>query len=266
MQSSPGHVYRPVVGGPPRIRFEAIGEAWGLFAANMGTWIAATLIFFLIESVILGGLAFFLMADIFRQMMSGNPQPPVLGLLGVGVGLILTQALFMGGFLRMGIRQARGEPIGVGDLFSATDVYGKLLGYFVLAGLPGMLVNCIPGLALLAVPVSWVVTGALLFAAPLIVDRRLGTIEAITTSWEVVRPQLLMAILFAIVTQLIMGVGALACGVGLLFTIPWSILATVVLYRDFFIAQGAEGGMVEAGLATEPLIPPAPAAEPPPGV
>jgi uncharacterized membrane protein len=96
-----------------------------------------------------------------------------------------------------------------------------------------------------------VVGGLLMFALPLVADKRMDGIEAMKLSVETLKDEWLMAAVFSLVLGLIATVGLLACGVGILVAGPVILLAEALLYRAYF---------PEAAAA--PAAPPAPS-EPP---
>lgn len=72
----------------------------------------------------------------------------------------------------------------------------------------------------------------LLFAAPLIADRDLSAKDAITISWQRVRPQFVSVFGTVIVYAGVLIFGLFACGFGLAITLPLVAGATVLAYRD----------------------------------
>lgn len=72
-----------------------------------------------------------------------------------------------------------------------------------------------------------------MFSVPLVVDQRIGGVEAIRQSFEMLKSQWLMATLFSIVVAILGFVGVLLCGVGLILTLPLCCLSIAVAYNDF---------------------------------
>ena len=224
--------YRP----SPKVRFEAIGEAWQMFTQQMGTWISALLILFgIIFAVYMvfgfGVFGLLIAAGGSRHAGEAGAALGMLFLAELVMGLVmLTIAAYMtGGLIRMALKQVRGAPISISDLFSGGDVFLPVLGATLLCALAA------GAASLLFVIPGWIVAGLLFLTIPLIVDQKMGVIEAMTTSWNALKSDWLMATLFALVMPLIAGLGALACGVGALFTYPLLYLGMAVLYRDFFM-------------------------------
>jgi uncharacterized membrane protein len=219
--------------GPAQIRFDVIGEAWKMFQANSGAWVAAMVVYFVI---IIAVSAFFgvVMGGSASPMPGRAPSEAMPNIPMMIISQILQTALFtllMGGMFRMAIKQVRGETPSVGDLFGVGDVLLNLIVASLLTTLAyflGILLCVIPGL--LAI-------GGLMFTFPLVVDKRLGAIEAMTQSWAALKGQYFMAFLFMFVLGIVASVGALLCGIGIVITYPLYPLAIAILYRDFFLGN-----------------------------
>src|SRR5206468_58067 len=122
-----------------------------------------------------------------------------------------------------------GETLEIGNVFSALDVFGRLFGLTAALTIVGVLIQRLPFGGPLSI-IAWLLLGGLLlFAVPLIVDERMGVTEAVRTSVEAARGQLLMAVLFTLAIALVAGVGLALCLVPALFTIPLAVSALGVL-------------------------------------
>ena len=100
-----------------------------------------------------------------------------------------------------------------------------------------------------------VVAGLLYFTIPLIVERNLGVIEALQTSFEKTKRAWFMFTLWAIVVNLLAQLGVVACGVGLLASFPLLFTMASIAYRDTFGVAGARqfrGGQVPPPSAYAP--------------
>jgi HEAT repeat protein len=217
----------------PVIRFEALGYAWRLLKANLGTWVLATLVMGLglmglqiavgllsIPGQIAEGL-------VFRGALPFSPV--ALGVFALNLAL---QGLFTGGMYRLALKQVDGETVRVGQLLNVRDVIPALmlgsllyaLGFYI-----GLFLLVIPGL---------IFAGLSMFTMPLIVDRRLGGVEAIGASWAALNRCWLQATLFQFVLLVVLLSGFLLCGLGLFVTLPLYCLAVAAQYRGFFPGQG----------------------------
>ena len=255
-----------------QVRFgEWIGEGWKMFTAQWKGWVLISLGLFCAVAIPVMAFVIFLYAALFAAALqqagtqASSAAAPLSAFLTFGsfflFGLVMLplSALLTGGMHRAALKQLRGGQVEFSDLFSARDQYLPLLGAMLLTGLLvgiGSLLCSIPG---------FIVAGLLFFTLPLIIDRKLGVIDAMKASVEMTKPNLLMFTLFAFVVQLIAGAGELACIVGLLATLPLMFTITASAYRDCFGLEGA------AALppAAEPwsgasYSPPALASSPPP--
>jgi uncharacterized membrane protein len=228
-----------------QVRFgEWISEGWKMFTDQWKGWVLLSLGLFCAVALplmvfLVFSYAAMMAAALDQASRASSAASPLSGLLVFGgfflLALVLLplSALLMGGMYRAAFKQLRGGQVGFADLFSARDRLLPLLGaallHSLLVAIGGMLC-VIPGL---------IVAGLLFFTYPLIVDRKLGVIDAMKASVEMTKPNLLMFTLFAFVVQLIAGAGELACIVGLLATLPLMFTMTAAAYRDCFGLEGA---------------------------
>ena len=215
----------------PKIRFDVIGEAWKLFQQDAATWVVATLIYFVIVIGINFVFGLFLGGAEIAASGSRDSFAMFPALFGarmiINIVSFIISVFLMGGMYRMATRKLRNQPISVNDMFSVGDVLPSLLLGSFLVGIVcfiGFLLCIIPGL---------IAGGMLMFSIPLIVDRGMGAVDAMSKSWNVLKGEMLMATLFYIVVSIVGVIGVLACGVGLLVTFPLLVLSVALAYRDF---------------------------------
>ena len=256
-------------GGPPggyapppptgRVDFSWLGQAWSLFTAQMGVWIGAFVLYALIASVLL--LLWSIPTGVYATIQQAitaalnhtsphvppqNPYAQFARNQGFSLLLAAANAIFLAGFYRMALRQMRGEPIGIGGVFSAFPqalplaivtvcitgsvalLEGLLLGLLHLTGLPAAGAVSIAGVLVL-IP-SIVVQGLLMFAPLLILDKNVSAVDAILGSVRLLRGQWLMGVLFYFTVALISGFGILLCGIGVLATYPLFLISVAVGY------------------------------------
>jgi hypothetical protein len=225
----------------PRVRWEWISEAWDLFTRQWSTWVLMILVFYLIALAVylpfIGVIA--MMAPTVPQ---GDeiPTAPVfpVALLAlypvIYLALLSAVAWLMGGLYHAAFKQLRGEQIAVGDLFSGGRYFGRMLGALFLiaiaAGIGGIFC-LIPGL---------IVYGMTMLTYPMIVEGGKGTIDAISASIEVTKRDWIMFTLFAVAVYLLASLGVIACGVGVLATMPLLPLTQALAYRDLVGMRGAQ--------------------------
>jgi hypothetical protein len=165
---------------------------------------------------------------------------------------------FIGGPLSAGLvlvalRQLKGESWTFGDFFGGfhKDHYLSLVGFCFIQELltqvpmiPGFVLleignkqqdpNLIFGAAgvmLLALPVIiFVSVRLLMFGQQLILDRRYGAVDALKGNWELTDGHFGMLFVVELVLGLIMVAGILACFIGYLFALPFTVLVTTAGY------------------------------------
>lgn len=152
-----------------------------------------------------------------------------LGGLAVGYSIVslvsaLLSLVVSAGIIRAALDMTRGGTVLVSRIFSLDNVLHVILAAIVLPILIGI------GLVLFVLPgiVIWFYT---IFTLHFIVDKRQNVIEAIASSFRFTHANLGPLIGFFVVGVILNFAGALACGVGLLVTIPMTILASAYTYR-----------------------------------
>src|SRR5712691_8678570 len=169
-----------------------IGQGWELVKSDLGNFVLMTFI-----------------------MMVVNGTVP----------LILQGALYAG-FQGACKKKLRGERVDIGDLFQGFQFFGPTLkAHLVILILVffGMICFVIPGLVLAAM---------YNFSYLFIIDRKLPYRAAMRASAAVVKQDYLGYTLFLIALGLLNIAGVLCLFVGVLVTIPISMAAITVAYRD----------------------------------
>jgi hypothetical protein len=224
----------------PEVRWgEWIGEGWQMFVNQWMSWILMMLVLFLAIAVpvIPIYVIFAIAMAATAEASGGDPGAlpllffPVFGL--VAVAIVLGASYLSSGAYRAAFKQMRGESISVGDLFSGGDVFLRVAGAVLLIGILASIGS------ILCIFPAFVVAGLLYFTLPLIIERNMGVIEAMQTSFERTKGNWLMFTLFALVVQLLASLGQLACGVGLLASYPLLFTISAVAFRDVFGMPGA---------------------------
>lgn len=225
--TQPTGTYAPLSG--PRIRFEAIGEAWSELMRNLGTWIVAMLLTLIVLYGV--GIIGYFVVLIPLFLTQGSDVGVVAYFGGMAVFCLVMLALmgaFYGGLYRMAIRQARGEMPVASDLFQSFDLAPRMIAVHILIAILttiGFFLCIIPG---------FIVLGLTFLAYAIVADQNVGAVDAIRMSWEALKKDALMAILFALVITILSQIGVYACFVGALFTMPLLFLGHAIVYRDFF--------------------------------
>jgi len=191
-------------------------------------WVLNTAIFMAGVTVSLLGFVpiWFWMIEAVGQGYASWLSPlPWIGLLIFLLGSGIASLLYAGLYISAE-RQLRGERVRVQDLLSAIDRFPTLIAVqsvvFALI-LIGTFFCLLPGL---------VVGGLMFFTTPAVVLGRREVGEAISESYRIMTADVPNLIVFGIVTNIIAGVGANVCYIGLLASIPISVLITTVAYYD----------------------------------
>jgi len=178
--------------------------------------------------------------------------------LGVPAAVFLA-LVFQGGLQWLFLKRVRGEPADMGDVFAGFSLA------FVPLLLAGIVVHVLVGigLALCIVPGIYLIVAWLMFVPLLIVDKGLEFWPAMELSRKVVTKHWWQCFGLLLLAGLVGLLGLLGCVVGILFTMPIAVGATVYAYLDIFGAQPAINEL-PAPPAPEPALVPATPSEPAP--
>lgn len=129
------------------------------------------------------------------------------------------------GQIKLFLKIHDGQKPTYSELLSEYPLFFKFLAASILNGIIvfiGTLLLIIPGIIL---------SIKLQFYPYLIIDKKMGPIEALKRSWEITKGVKWNLFLFGLLMALVNLAGFLALIVGLLVTIPTTILATIFVYR-----------------------------------
>jgi uncharacterized membrane protein len=175
-----------------------------------------------------GGFAGFCLLNLVIQLVLR-----LIPVLGAVASLAVSTPLLMGNFI-VSAKLLQGQTPEFRDFFTGFQYYLPLLLLSLVTGLfigIGTILLIIPGIYLAV---------AYLFAAYLVVDRRLDFWPAMELSRLTVNPRWFGYCAFALLLALLNLAGAIALGVGLLVTIPLSFCAVTAAYADLFGLQSKE--------------------------
>jgi hypothetical protein len=192
---------------------EVLSGAWNVFARHWMALCTGLLVVGCLVGVPLMGLyvvgVLVAVAGSSAVASHGGPDPgtamalAMLGLLAGAIPIIfLLTPIFAARLLRMSLTAVRGGTPAVGDLFRGETRYGAMLALMLLQGLLiglGYLLFIVPGV-ILAI--------GLYFSAFLVVDQRMGAVDAMKASWELTRGR--KGEVFG--TVLVFGLVAAGCG------------------------------------------------------
>ncbi|MHB8636649.1 MAG: hypothetical protein ACYC96_09270 [Fimbriimonadaceae bacterium] len=250
---------------PLRVRFDAIGDAWRLYMLDMGQWIGGVLLAIIVTAAPIFVLELIVFGLIVPGGLFGAGVTPfgapgrIESFRTAGLAISLaslpiaacTQLLSIG-LQRRALLQARGLPSPISDMFNLDGMGMHVLLFnllYVLIGLPVQLysasTNTQSNPFAFFEPTHFMVLGGfwlamaaihllLAFTPLIIVDQRLAVGPAIAKSVSTFGPHFWPLAGVLTCAYLLGFSGALACGIGFLFTAP--VLSTVygVVYNDFF--------------------------------
>ncbi len=195
--------------------------------------------------IFIGAGAILMVLSVIINKLTGNGHDAMSGLIGL-IGTIVQWWLYLG-FMRMALTTYAGGTPSINQLFG--ESWKTLLQYAIVAIVSGILVAV--GLILLIVP--GIIVAMMVSLAPLlVVERGMQAILALKESRRVTEGHRMNMFLFMLALIVLNIVGALALFVGLLVTVPVSVLAFVYVYKQ-----------IEKGVAMEPAATPMPAASAP---
>jgi len=192
---------------------EAIKFGLDITKKNLKFFIVVSLIFFIIS---------FLPNFILTLTEPGS--------LNVVLMVLLFSLLFLSlivelGFLKIALNFYDNEKSKISDIFLTYPLFLKYLGGLILYSLIVLL-----GLILLVIPgIIWSIKFQ--FFPCFIVDKKIGPLEALKRSSKITRGSKWNLFLFGLLVMLINLAGTLFFIVGLLFTIPVTMLAYIFVYR-----------------------------------
>ena len=199
---------------------DAIGYGWARFKANPWTWIGAVVIAAVIQSVLntLFGNRSALRVDTFAQSF-WTVNWIIGSILATVVGYLINAALVRGA-----LDEVDGRRPGLGAFFRFTNVGNVILASILVGVLTaiGLMLFVIPG-----VIVSFLSWWTLQF----VIDRDDSAVDGIRSSFRAISSQAGPVFLLALALIGINILGAIPLGLGLLVTIPLTIIASTYAYR-----------------------------------
>jgi uncharacterized membrane protein len=183
---------------------EWIQKAFDLYKANFGIIFPAALIAICLSVVSIGVLA----------------GPMMAGMFGIIYALVNKQ---------------EPKPV-IGDLFKGFSFFLPAFLLFLVCYGAVAVISLIPCIGWTISPLLSLGVGtAVIFAIPLIVDKKMDFWPAVMASFNKIKPNFWMFLAYYLVVGLISGVGMIACGIGVLVTAPFSMIAVAVAYKDTFV-------------------------------
>jgi hypothetical protein len=205
---------------------QALRFGWNALMARPWIFIGATALIMVISMIL-------------NAIMKGSDG--LLGFIIMLVGTIVQWWLYLG-FTRMTLAAYEGGTVRFDMLIGESKT--TLLQYVIMTIITGVLV-CV-GLVLLVVPGIMVYT--MLCLSPfLILERKMDAFAALKESRRLTKGHRMNIFLFVIALAIINIIGVLLVGIGLLITIPVSLLAFTFVYKEI------EKGVMPVVAASTPV-------------
>jgi len=201
----------------------AFSWGWTKFTQNVGTFIGVAAVMLGVTILINGLLWVILFAGASTGSEGGFIVSLILSALFVAV-LFFIQFVFYLPFVRAVMMLTRGEKPIFAELFK-TEGLGNFVGGAALMAIGvflGTLLCYVPGIIFAFFGLFW---------AFFIVDRNLGPVEAIKSSFGLVNRNLGAVVLLYIGVMIAIFIGYLLCGIGILAALPVSLLAAGYVYK-----------------------------------
>jgi hypothetical protein len=207
-----------------------MNRAWAVFQERPGIYVGAVGVKLGIQLGI--GLLFGLMSAGVAAGIAQAGGDPVVGQLAsqaISIASDLFRVFLGVGMLRLFLGSVRGESPLLGMLFSGMPWFGNIFLGNLLMGLAVLVSLCALG-----IPLFILVPGLALWQY-LVIDQGQGAIEALKGSWALTMGSKVDIAVLLLVIGLINTVGVLACGVGLLVSLPVTGLATALVFENMRI-------------------------------
>jgi len=204
---------------------DVLSEAWQKTAGAKGTFWLAFLIYIaisiglsLVSQLILTAVAMSIHDEVTIAILSIIEQL-VMNLVSMPVGV---------GIVILGIRRSADAPIQAGSIMghyaSMWRLFLTLILVYIMI-LIGLLFLIIPGIYLMI---------AYYMAMPLVVEKGLSPWDAMEISRKTVSRRWFTMFFFGIVISLLIVVSAIPAFIGLIWTVPMSLIAYGIIYRNMF--------------------------------
>ena len=158
-----------------------------------------------------------------------------MGLLSQIVVGLVSYPLYAG-IMMMALKRSVNAPV---NAFMVFDYYSKTIPIFLLNFL--MMILIMIGLVLLVIPGIYLAV-AYSTALPLMVEKNMGLWEALETSRKAISKRWFSVFALYLIMVVILMISTIPLGIGLIWTLPFSMLVIGVLYRNIF---GIEPGTVQ---------------------
>ncbi|GAA2090156.1 hypothetical protein IDH50_15265 [Aeromicrobium tamlense] len=210
---------------------DAIGYGWRKLTANLGPWLVLGLI-------ALALMAIFFIAIFFSSVgvaLAGDESSfgGLLVFFLMGFALTVALSILNAVAVRGALDATEGRAFDLGNALGRIDLAPVIVLSVILA-LIGNLGSLLPGFlgAILSL-VGFVLTFLTYFAMTFLVDRGLSPVDSLKASIDLVRANLGNSILLALLSFVVILIGACPCGLLLFLAYPVVAIASAYAYKKF---------------------------------
>lgn len=194
---------------------DSLSKGWSIFKANVG---------FFVLLLVVAWLVFFALWIVGGMVQGSALLSFVMGLVNWAV-----QILIGIGFIKIALKFVDGGKGEIADLFSGKSSF---VSYLIASILYGIMVMV--GSILLIIP-GIIVAIIFMFYGYLIVDKRMAPIDALKKSMEITKGEGVHLFLFVLAAILVNILGALCLFVGLIVSVPVTLIANADIYRKLSV-------------------------------
>jgi hypothetical protein len=134
------------------------------------------------------------------------------------------------GSINLILKVIDGKNPQVKDMYKYPNRVMKVIKTFIASFLFGLMI--VGGLILLVIPGIYLAIRFMFFSY-YIVDKDAGIMDSLKMSWKLTNKAVINLFLFDLLIIFLNMLGAIAFGIGLLITVPISLISVTILYRKF---------------------------------
>ncbi|SIR96125.1 DUF2189 domain-containing protein [Williamsia sterculiae] len=212
---------------------DALSYGWNKYKSNAGSWIAVILLGVVVSAIINFAFSGFDVGNVSGGFTLGTDSDvsvgtSILSIIGSVVSFVVS-TLFQAAYTRGALSEVDGTKPSVGAFFRFHNVVTVIVVSIIVGLLTGV------GFILFILP-GIIVAYLTYYSLTFVIDRQQGAIDGIKSSFRLTTQNVGQLLPLAIVCVLLNIVGFLVCLVGLLVTVPVTLIAGVYAYRT--LTQG----------------------------
>ncbi len=170
-------------------------------------------------------LTLFTLISFVAQLVLGDEKGDVAWIVVTQVAAITANTFLMYVFTVFGLKALKGEAFSWGDL---SDIDWRLFGVFFLASVLSAIIYVI-GFVFLIIP-GVIAAVRLNFFGFAVIEEGLSAVDSLKRSWAITKGRFWEIFFLGLVLGLVNVLGLIALGVGLLVTVPLTLVTTAYVY------------------------------------